>query len=129
MERGIRGGKCECGTTEICFTGNSVKSSCLIRFFCGKATEASVTVFRVAPTERGRFGGKSMFSLCSINSDGGVCSQVPATATSKSFQVRRIPAISDCTGERERDFRAVLEKENLKCVRVKVKIGGIYRLV
>ena len=47
-----------------------------------------------------------MFSLCSINSDGGVCSQVPATATSKSFQVRRIPAISDCTGERERDFRA-----------------------
>ena len=104
VERGIRGGKCECGTTEIGFTGNSVKSSCLIRFFRGKATEASVTVFRVAPTERGRFGGKSMFSLCSINSDGGVCSQVPATATSKSFQVRRIPAISDCTGrERERE--------------------------
>jgi hypothetical protein len=60
MEKGVRGVKC--GTTEIGFTGNSVKSSCLIRFFGGKA-DASVTVSRVAPTE---FGGKSMFSIFSI---------------------------------------------------------------
>ena len=44
-----------------------------------------------------------MFSLCSINSDGGECSQIPATGTSQSFQVCRIPAISDCTG-REREI-------------------------
>ena len=59
-----------------------------------------------------------MFSLCSINSDGGERSQIPATPRRKAFRFagfRRSPTVR---GERERE-REILE-QNIEFWRKKI---------
>lgn len=62
MVTGVRGGKCS--TTEVGFTGELVKSSCLILNF-GRKADVSLTASGV-PSEIAAFGGKCPLSHCSI---------------------------------------------------------------